>query len=495
MSISLVVLTYGKESSIYGTKKKEDFENATFGVKVGSVTADLLRETYPNIKVEYFNELSDILAAMSINKIDATGTEETTIREVHRTYSDIKMVETPFGSYDQAFILSKDFCKEDNNVLLSEINEFIQKSKENGFIDDMLNKWSVNYNENVVYENKKIENPRKILKVVLSPGPPYTFVSHERYVGFDVEIFETFCEEYNYGYKYEYVDFGSVIMGIATGKYDIGIGGITISDERKKNMIFTDSHFTESSHVAYYEKGESGFILDEIKSSFYNSFIKENRYKLIIDGLMVTLLITIVSTISGMFLGFLMYVLYMKGIKILNGLINVYVYIMNGIPLLVFLMVLYYIVFANADVSGVVISIIGFSFAMGVFVFGAFVDYTKILDKGQMEASLALGYTNVGAFKKVVLPQIIINIFPSFKNRVIFLLKNTAIVGYIAVSDLTKAGDIIRSRTYEAIFPLLSIAFIYFVVGIVIKSMLGIIEKKINPRNRTKKQIMEEIGK
>ena len=121
---------------------------------------------------------------------------------------------------------------------------------------------------------------------------------------------------------------------------------------------------------------------------------------------------------------------------------------------------------------------------MGVFVFGSFVDYIKILDKGQKEAALALGYKKVDVFNKIVMPQIIINIFPSFKNKVVFLLKNTAIVGYIAVTDLTRAGDIIRSRTYEALFPLLSIALIYFIVGVIIKTILSKIEKKLNPKNR-----------
>ncbi|MCQ2609890.1 MAG: ABC transporter substrate-binding protein/permease, partial [Lachnospiraceae bacterium] len=387
-----------------------------------------------------------------------------------------------FCTFDQAYIINPESAKVDDKALSKELNEYINRSKDNGYVDGLVEKWTADLAENITYDNLEIENPKKILRVAVPSSPPYSFISNGKFAGLDIELFESFCKEYNYGYKYEYVDFSSVIMGIATGKYDVGLGGVTITEERKKNMVFSESYYAETAYIVYCENDTDIMFLDKIKTSFYNSFIKERRYTLILYGLLVTLVITIASTVCGVMIGFLMYLLYVNGIKILNILIDTYVYLMNGIPLLVILMVLYYIVFVGLNVSGVVISIVGFSLAMGVFVFGSLVDYTKILDKGQEEASLALGYKKMDVFYKVVIPQVIINIFPAFKNRVVFLLKNTAIVGEIAVADLTKAGDIIRSRTYEAIFPLLSIALVYFIVGAIIKAILSMIEKKINPK-------------
>ncbi|MBQ5359626.1 MAG: ABC transporter permease subunit, partial [Lachnospiraceae bacterium] len=141
--------------------------------------------------------------------------------------------------------------------------------------------------------------------------------------------------------------------------------------------------------------------------------------------------------------------------------------------MVVLLMVLYYIVFSKVAVSGAVVSVIGFTLVFASGVYGMLKSGVGVIDKGQTEAAYALGYSDRRAFFRVILPQAIPHIMPSYKAEITAIIKATAIVGYIAVQDLTRAGDLIRSRTYEAFFPLFAVAVIYLVLEAVLTALVG----------------------
>ena len=129
------------------------------------------------------------------------------------------------------------------------------------------------------------------------------------------------------------------------------------------------------------------------------------------------------------------------------------------------LLILYYIVFSQARLSGVAISVITFTLIFAAAVFNMLKGGVVAVGTGQMEAAYSLGYTNRTAFFNIILPQVLPHILPSFKSQIKALIKATAVVGYVAVQDLTKMGDIVRSRTYEAFFPLIAVAVFYFLLA------------------------------
>ena len=182
-----------------------------------------------------------------------------------------------------------------------------------------------------------------------------------------------------------------------------------------------------------------------------------------------------------------------NGNKFTNAIAKVLVWLVQGMPVVVLLMILFYIIFAKTDINGTIVSIIGFTFVFGAGVFGMLKSGVGAVDKGQTEAAYALGYGDMKCFFRIILPQAIPHFLPAYKGEVVSLIKSTAIVGYIAVQDLTKMGDIVRGRTYEAFFPLIAVAIIYFILGGLLTFIVGKIEIGINPKRRKKEDILKGV--
>ena len=212
-----------------------------------------------------------------------------------------------------------------------------------------------------------------------------------------------------------------------------------------------------------------------------------------LSGILTTILITVLSILFGTILGFLAYMCCRNGNKAANIISGFLVWLIQGMPVVVLLMILYYIIFAKAQISGTVVAVISFTLVFSSGVFGMLKSGVGAIDRGQMEAALALGYGDVRAFFRIILPQAVPHFLPAYKGEVVALIKATAIVGYIAVQDLTKMGDIIRGRTYEAFFPLIAVAVIYFILGGLLTFLVGRIEIRINPKRRKRDDILKGV--
>ena len=214
----------------------------------------------------------------------------------------------------------------------------------------------------------------------------------------------------------------------------------------------------------------------------YKVFVIGNRYKLIIDGLKNTLIISISACFFGSIIGVLICYLRIHNNKILNNIAKCYIYFFHGIPIVLLVMLMYYIVLGNTRLSGVTVSIVTFSLYHSAYIAEIFRSGLLAIKKEQIEASISLGFTKVQTFFYIILPQVVRIIFPVYKGEIITLIKLTSIVGYIGVRDLTRAIDIIRSQTFDAIFTIIIAIVIYFIVIGMINLILNFIEKIINPR-------------
>ncbi len=198
---------------------------------------------------------------------------------------------------------------------------------------------------------------------------------------------------------------------------------------------------------------------------------------MILDGLQVTLLITLCAALLGTLLGGLVCWMRMSRRKWLQQVAKVYIELMRGTPVLVLLMLMYYVVMAPLDATGIVVAIVTFAMNTAAYISEMLRTTIQGIDRGQTEAGLALGFTPRQTFFKIVLPQVVKAVMPVYQGEVVSLLKGTSIVGYIAVADMTRASDLIRSRTFDAFFPLIVTAVIYFVVawliGLLLQSLVG----------------------
>ena len=220
----------------------------------------------------------------------------------------------------------------------------------------------------------------------------------------------------------------------------------------------------------------------KIMNSFNRTVIEEDRYILLLKGLKATLIISFLSIIIGTILGFILFLLQKSKIKLLNILSFMIVRFLQGVPVTVLLLTFYFGVFGTVNIEPIFVAIVAFSIYFSAYVSeiikGAFLSINKV----QIYSAYALGFTKIQTFKYIILPQVLSYVIPVYKNESVSLIKSTSIAGYISVMELTKVTDIIRNRTYEAFFPLIFTAFIYFIICYIFCKLLDFIYKKINPR-------------
>ncbi len=487
----------------------------------------------------------------------------------------------------------------------------------------------------------------KELVIATSPDfPNYEYMYDQEFAGIDMDIIRAICNELGYKPKFENVAFDSIVAGVSSGKYDVGASGITINDERKQSVLFSDA-YTKSKQVVlaknaiadetalkalskvgvqtgttgdlyvtenlsesqidrlttystavlklkngqvdaivldygpamsfaakeglvvseidlglaaedygfifklsntelqkefndaikkltedgtinkiidYYEGAdgdrkpydfssrigqpaskavstnngavcpsplstagsaepaddEKGNLIDDI----HNAFFEKNRWKYITTGLKNTIIITLLALVIGLILGVIMAVIrsvhdMLGKLTVLNIVCKAYITIIRGTPVVVQLMIIYFIIFASSSLNSVIIAAIAFGINSAAYVAEIVRAGINAVPKGQLEAGFSLGLPFTSTMVLVILPQALKNILPALCNEGIALLKETSISGYIGITDLTRAGDIIRSQTFDAVAPLLIVAAIYLMIVMVLTYLVSKLERRL----------------
>lgn len=217
---------------------------------------------------------------------------------------------------------------------------------------------------------------------------------------------------------------------------------------------------------------------------FYQNFIQEQRYEYILNGLGVTLMITFLSVLIGIFLGFIIAIIRAtydktgRG-KIPNAICNVYLTVIRGTPVVLQLLITYFVIFGAVDINKVFVAVVAFGINSGAYVAEIIRSGIMSVDNGQFEAGRSLGFSYVQTMIHFILPQAFKNVLPALGNEFIVLLKETSVAGYIALQDLTKGADIIRSRTYNAFMPLLAVALIYLALVMLFDKLVRNLERRL----------------
>ena len=226
-----------------------------------------------------------------------------------------------------------------------------------------------------------------------------------------------------------------------------------------------------------------------MREAIYNNFIKDERWRYLTDGLQVTLEVTFFSVLIGIVIGFLVAVVrstYDKTgkLKLLNAICKVYLTVIRGTPVLVELMIIYFVVFGSVNISKVIVAVISFGINSGAYVAEIFRSGIMSIDEGQFEAGRSLGFNYVQTMWYIIMPQALKNVLPALGNEFISLLKETSVGSYIALQDLTKGGDIIRSRTYDAFTPLIAVALIYLALVMLFSWLIQLLERRLRQSER-----------
>lgn len=218
--------------------------------------------------------------------------------------------------------------------------------------------------------------------------------------------------------------------------------------------------------------------------SFYDTMIAGQRYLLILEGLGVTVLIAICAILIGTVLGGIFALMKISDNKILNFLANLYTTVLRGIPLATQLMIFYFVIFAPLGLNRLFVAILAYGINSGAYCTEIFRSGIQGIDVGQMEAGRSLGLTKWQTLIKIIFPQAAKAVLPTYTSEFIVLIKETSVASFIAVMDMTKAGDMIRNATYNAWIPLLTCAVIYLVLTVGLTKLFGAFEKRMAKSDR-----------
>ena len=225
-------------------------------------------------------------------------------------------------------------------------------------------------------------------------------------------------------------------------------------------------------------------FFENFKATFYRVFIEDNRWSYLTDGLRVTLEVTFFAVLLGIVIGFIVAIVRATNqktgkLKILNLLCKIYITVIRGTPIAIQLLIIYFVVFASYNISKVFVAIIAFGFNSGAYVAEIVRGGIMSVDAGQMEAGRSLGFNYIQTMRHIIMPQAFKNVLPALGNEFIVLLKETSISSMIALQDLTRGGDIIRGRTFEAFMPLIAVALIYLAIVMILSHFVDRLERRL----------------
>ena len=474
----------------------DDLKDKRIGVLLGTTHDSYASKAYPKARIQQYKTPSDMILAVKTGKVDAAIYSREELVEMMRTQSELGLLEQSLFSTPIAMGFNHR-----NTELRRAFNRFLNQIKQNGIYDAMVSRWIIRGETGMPLIPKPSTGKTLTAGIISDNGLPFTVVKDNRLVGFNIELMERFGSYLGVTVTYQDIEFGSLIAATAGGKVDMIAAVMAITEERKKQIAFSDPYYElgayifalkknlatdSSSETTVTAKGIPEF-LRHIAAGFHGNILHEKRYLLILDGLKTTVIISILATLFGTLLGAVVCMMRMSKKTLLTAPARMYIAILRGTPVLVVLMLVFYVVFASVNIDPVLVAVIAFGINFGAYTAEIFRTGIEGIDKGQTEAGISLGFTRTGTFLHIILPQMVQRILPVYKGEFISLVKMTSIVGYIAVQDLTKAGDIIRSRTFDAFFPLVMVAVLYFIISWTLMQMLEYLERETNPRSRCKR--------
>lgn len=435
----------------------------TIGALEGSNPALRLPEFFPNAQYKYFRADTDGLLAVEQGQVDGfiSGTPMLEYA-LARQDTSLKLI-TAYEDSESAFVISR---SAQIPGLQGQINTFLAETKESGLLDEMYQRWFRD-GDTRMPELTEIKDPVATLRVGVSGMmEPIEFYMNDEVVGFGAEFIKRFAHEMGYRIEFRMANLPGLLADCQTGNVDVICGSMSHTAEREKIVDFSDIVFATGASVAVIDPDKtgskgSGFI-NYLTNSVVNTFIVENRWKMLLSGFKITVLISTLSIVLGSAAGFALCMAGRSRKRILSICARALIQLVQGMPIVLLLMICFYLIFARIGLGEITVAILTFSLYLSVYVADMLDAGISGVSRHEIEGAKALGFKKMQTLMKIVFPEAISQIFPVYQGHVVNLVKQTSIVGYIAVVDLTKASDLIRSRTFDAFFPLITTTILYF---------------------------------
>ncbi|MBQ0042837.1 MAG: ABC transporter permease subunit [Lachnospiraceae bacterium] len=461
-------------------ENKDTLAGASIGVQVGT-TGEIYAADYEEkgATVIGYNKINDAILALKQGKVDCVIIDEEPAKNFVSLNRDIEILPEELVTEDYAICVEKS-----NTALLEDINRALAILEENGTLESIRDNYiGANKGMSPYVSPDDIVYDGTLVMATNGTFPPYEYIESGNLVGIDVDMATAVCDILGKKLEIMDIEFGAILPAVQAGKADMGIAGMTVTEERLQSASFSNP-YTTSTQVIIVRNGESDVAPLFSYDRFKRNFIDEGRWQYIVNGLWVTIRISFVAVILGIIFGFLLaigrFTCDKTGkCKILNFIMKAYINIIRGIPAVIQLLIIYYVVFASTNIDAVLVATIAFGINSSAYVAEILRSGLESIDGGQFEAGRSIGFTYAQTMRIIILPQAIRNVLPALGNEFIVLLKETSIAGYIGIRDLTRQGDNIRSATYDAFMPLIAVALIYLIIVMFLSMLVSKMERRL----------------
>ncbi len=431
-----------------------------------------------DIELQRFNTLSDAIQALRHGNADVLLNDEMALNAYICREQGIKPILRGEKAYPTSFMFQKD-----DKVFPEAFSATLKRLKAEGTYDRIIDYWlNDRYIDADTFPSIPVPTEGEPIRVAnVCATAPLSFMSGGEWYGLEMDLLREFANDLNRPLDIKFYDITAALMSIKTNKADLLSGGLFITPERQQEFSFGEPYY--DFHSTYFaldrdsENNKGGFVAS-CKHAIQKNLIAEDRWRFITDGLLLTLIISFFAILFGSLFGIVVYRMGESRLRWARSIAKVYNGFIAGIPELVLLLVLFYVVFAKSGLSAEVVAIIAFAMCFASSAADIYKTALDAVPHGQTEAGLALGFTPVQTFFNIIFPQAVKRGLPLYKGLCINILKATSIVGYIAIQDLTRAGDLIRSRTFDALVPLLVVTVLYFLLVWLLAALFNLATKK-----------------
>ncbi len=441
-------------------------DGVTIGIIDGYIFEEVVESTLPYAQRKLFDDRESAYRALLTGQVDGVADDEATIRAMMRSTDAFSVVDGYLFPSDYGFVFPKN---NQGETMSAQMNALLQTMRENGAMAALDEKWFGNDTSVKVSEDaSSLPDLNGTLTIAYDPESiPFCYVSAGQPTGYEIDLLIDFCREY--GYKPVFLDtsFQNMMNGVAYGQYDAGCGGITITEKRAENHLFSAPDYSGGISLCI-SSGEMAVEADVAGNDpgrhFRAAFLEDKRYLVFLTGILVTIAITGLSAFFGTPLAVLFFYLSNRTPILIRQITKGFLWVMQGIPAVMLIMMLYYTWYRDMYGGGFLCALVAFTILFAVEWQRVINRYAKAVAEGRLLRDYRTESVDTKKFFGILHKKRGALLREDFADRLCLLLKASSLVGYISVTDLTRAFERIRMESFETTLPLIVTTIVYFVL-------------------------------
>ena len=499
MTNAFTLPSFAEEESTEEYTSISDFDKSdvTLGVVEGFIFGDVVSEKLPYAKIVYYPDRESAFKALSYGEVDGVVDDDAIIRSILRSTENMYMVDGYIENSDYSFIFSPNYKGE---KLSESFSEYIKSLKADGTLAELDEKWFGNKTNNKKSEDipgySADSDTQNIVLALSDDGSiPFSYLSAGKPVGYDIDVIIGFCKEYGYSVTVKMTDFDDMQKGVEEGRYDLGCGGITVTEERKQKLLFCEPDYsggiticalkskyapgggvvpgrTGSSKRKDWEAAREGRFASFLRHLKY-TFVEGKRYRLFTRGILVTLIVSFTAIILGSLFGFILYKGSKRGRLVEKTFSRILLWLVQGVPAIMIIMILYYSFYRNMNVGSILASITGFTFVFAEMCSRNIDKNSKRINGGKLATDYRLEYFDDLHFVKELFNENGKRMLEDYRDDIILVIKMSSVIGYVSAQDMVKTFDKIRMESLETMIPLIATTLVYMIIIKIITGFMG----------------------